>query len=100
MQVMTCKGVCIRHRAQRPDSFGRYAAGQKRQVCALFMIWDGLWCPCCGCRVRTKPRNSKFKQKLKTIRKEHNKNKNIEQHYLINYRKNDLTANSDSLFVN
>ena len=47
-----------------------------------------------------KPRNSKFKQKLKTIRKEHNKNKNIEQHYLINYRKNDLTANSDSLFVN
>ena len=98
---MTCKGVCIRHRAQRPDSFGRYATGQKRcQVCALFMKWDGLWCPCCGCRVRTKPRNSKLKQKLKTIRKEHNKNKNIEQHYLINYRKNDLTANSDSLFVN
>ena len=98
---MTCKGVCIRHRAQRPDSFGRYAVGQKRsQVCALFMKWDGLWCPCCGCRVRTKPRNSKLKQKLKTIRKEHNKNKNIEQHYLINYRKNDLTANSDSLFVN
>jgi hypothetical protein len=66
----------------------------------LFMKWDGLWCPCCGCRVRTKPRNSKFKQKLKTIRKEHNKNKNKEQHPLINYRKNDLTANSDSLFVN
>ena len=85
---MTCKGVCIRHRAQRPGSFGRYAAGQKRcQVCALFMKWDGLWCPCCGCRVRTKPRNSKFKQKLKTIRKEHNKNKNKEQHHLINYKK-------------
>ena len=55
------------------------------------MKWAGLWCPYCGCRVRTKPRNSEFKQKLKTIRKEHNKNKNIEQHYLINYRKNDLT---------
>jgi hypothetical protein len=97
---MTCKGVCIRHRAQRPSgSFGRYAAGQKRcQVCAMFMKWDGLWCPCCGCRVRTKPRNSKFKQKLKTIRKEHNKNK--ERHNLISYRKNDLTPNSSSLFVN
>ena len=41
-----------------------------------------------------------FKQKLKTIRKEYNKNKNKEQHHLINYRKNDLTANSDPLFVN
>ena len=98
---MTCKGVCIRPRAQRSGSFGRYAAGQKRcQVCALFMKWDGLWCPCCGCRVRTKPRNSKFKQKLKTIRKERNKNRHKEQHHLINYRKNDLTANSYSLFVN
>lgn len=32
---------------------------------------------------------------------EHNKNRlDKEQHHLINYRKNDLTANSDSLFVN
>ena len=58
------------------------------------MKWAGLWCPYCGCRVRTKPRNSEFKQKLKTIRKEHNNNKNIELHYLINHGKNDLTANS------
>ena len=98
---MACKGICIRHRAQRPANyFGRYATGQKRcQLCSIFMKWDGLWCPCCGCKVRTKPRNSKFKQKLKIIRKVHNENKN-KQHLLLSYRKNDVTTNSTSLFVN
>lgn len=98
---MACKGICIRHRAQRPANyFGRYATGQKRcQLCSIFMKWDGLWCPCCGCKVRTKPRNSKFKQKLKIIRKVHNENKN-KQHLLLFYRKNDVTTNSSSVFVN
>jgi hypothetical protein len=98
---MTCKGICFRHRAQRPASyFGRYATGQKRcQVCSIFMKWDGAWCPCCGCRVRTKPRNSKFKQKLKITRKVHNENKN-KQLLLLFYRKNDVNTNSSSLFVN
>jgi hypothetical protein len=99
---MVCKGICIRHRAQRPaGSFGRYATGQKRcQICAIFIRWDGLWCPCCGCRVRTRSHNSKLKQKLKTIRKEPNENKNKEQHLLLIYGENDITANSSSLFVN
>jgi hypothetical protein len=100
---MTCKGICIRLRAQRPAaSFGRYATGQKRcQVCSIFMKWGGLWCPCCGCRVRTKPRNSKFKQRLMIIRKrEHNENGNEKQHHLLIYRKNDINANSNFLFVN
>ena len=98
---MTCKGICIRHRAQRPASyFGRYATGQKRcQVCSIFMKWDGAWCPCCGYRVRTKPRNSKFKQKLKITRIVHIENKN-KQHLLLFYRKNDVTTNSSSPFVN
>lgn len=84
---MTCKGICIRHKAQKPlGHFGRYAAGQKRcQICAIYMRWDGMWCPCCGCRVRTRPRNSKFKQKFKTTRKKHNENKDKEQHPLLSY---------------
>ena len=32
---------------------------------SLFIGWDGLWCPCCGYRLRTKPRNLKYKAKLK-----------------------------------
>ena len=63
---MTCKGTCIRHKAVGKMAGGRYANGQKRcQVCDIFLKWDGLFCPCCGCKVRGKPRNIKWKEKLR-----------------------------------
>jgi hypothetical protein len=63
---MTCKGRCLIYKAQKPIGAGRYAIGQKRcQVCEIFLKWDGLWCPCCGYRLRTKPRNLKYKAKLR-----------------------------------
>ena len=63
---MTCKGICILYKAQKPLHSGRYAMGQKRcQICELFIRWDGLSCPCCGYKLRTKPRNLKYKAKLK-----------------------------------
>jgi hypothetical protein len=53
---MTCKGICIRHKA----ALNLYANGQKRcQICQLFIKWNGLSCPCCGCRLRTRPRKLK-----------------------------------------
>ena len=56
---MTCKGICLRHRAPKPIESGRYASGQKRcQGCEIFIEWDCLWCPCCGFRLRTRARNS------------------------------------------
>jgi hypothetical protein len=62
-------GICVRHRAQKPPgAFGRYATGQKRcQVCEIFLKWDGMWCPCCGYRVRTRPRGHKFKERLRIM---------------------------------
>jgi hypothetical protein len=68
---MTCKGICIRHKAQKPTHIGRYAIGQKRcQICEIFIKWDGLWCPCCGYKLRTRPRNIKFKAQLREQKKE------------------------------
>ena len=83
--IMTCKGICIHHKAQKPVGSGRYATGQKRcQICEIFIKWDGLWCPCCGYRVRTKPRNSQLKERLRiTSIKKQNKNKEKQQHLLI-----------------
>ncbi|MFQ5941090.1 MAG: hypothetical protein ACE5KA_05260 [Nitrososphaerales archaeon] len=67
---MTCKGICVRYKAQKPVGSGRYASGQKRcQICEIFIKWDGLWCPCCGYRLRTKPRNLKYKAKLRARNK-------------------------------
>jgi hypothetical protein len=67
---MVCKGVCIRHKASGPISYGRYATGQKRcQICEMFIKWDGIFCPCCGCRCRG-PRLFKDKAKLRIREKQ------------------------------
>ncbi len=58
---MPCKGICIRYK-----SSGRYATGNKRcNQCNLFIKWNGLLCPCCGYKLRTRPRHSKYKEKLR-----------------------------------
>ena len=68
---MVCKGICIRHKASGPISYGRYAAGQKRcQICEIFIKWDGIFCPCCGCRLRIGPRLFKDKAKLRIREKQ------------------------------
>lgn len=63
---MSCKGVCDKYKADKPVGIGRYASGQRRcQICEIYMHWNGLWCPCCGYRLRGHPRNVTYKEKLK-----------------------------------
>ena len=63
---MTCNNICEKYRANKPVGTGRYASGQRRcQVCQIFIKWEGLWCPCCGYRLRIKPRKLAYKIKLR-----------------------------------
>ena len=63
---MVCKGICLRHKAIRPKTGQRYLIGKKLcQVCQLFINWQGIFCPCCGYRLRSRPRNRKFKLTLR-----------------------------------
>ncbi|HJT48582.1 MAG TPA: hypothetical protein VJ729_10420 [Nitrososphaeraceae archaeon] len=58
---MPCKGICIRHKV-----LGPYANGHKRcNECGLFIKCDGVYCPCCGHKLRTGPRKLKYKEKLR-----------------------------------
>ena len=64
---MVCKGICIRLRAVgKSTSKGRYIEGQKRcQRCDIYINWNvSVFCPCCGTRLRYKPRNGKLKLKF------------------------------------
>jgi hypothetical protein len=68
----TCKRICLQYAAKKPTNLGRYAAGQKRcQICEVFITdkgtrdEQGLWCKCCNYKVRSKPRNLKYKAKLR-----------------------------------
>jgi len=68
--IMTCKGICHRYKAIKPNHPNtRYGTGQKRcNRCELFLNWDGVHCPCCGISLRTKPRAMRSKQNLMIIR--------------------------------
>ncbi|AFS83316.1 hypothetical protein NSED_07620 [Candidatus Nitrosopumilus sediminis] len=63
---MHCNESCKKFKAEsNGQKSGRYVQGQKRCTqCELFITWEGLWCPCCGCLLRSKPRARKLKQRL------------------------------------
>ena len=51
-----CKGTCQRHRA--PKGKRTYLGGGSRcTLCALFVEWEGVYCPCCGQKLRHKIRS-------------------------------------------
>lgn len=67
---MHCNGSCKKFKATNNSAeYGRYEQGQKRcPTCEIFIEWEGLWCPCCGRLLRTKPRARKLKNKLSLSR--------------------------------
>jgi hypothetical protein len=70
---MACKGKCIHYKA-----FSRYATGHKRcQICELFVKWDGVFCPCCGRKLRIGPRSFKLKAKLRKQKEIQEANKKV-----------------------
>lgn len=69
-----CKGSCKEYKVRKPrDGTSRYLSGQVRcQICGVFIARQGchdredkpatddtvdLYCNCCNCMVRSKPRN-------------------------------------------
>jgi len=65
--IMTCRDMCTQYKALRPTTgVGRYFSGQKRcQICDIFIKWEGFCCPCCGYKLRSKPKKLKYKNKLR-----------------------------------
>jgi len=63
---MHCEGSCKKYKAKSNSlEGGRYEQGQKRcHTCEIFIKWEGLWCPCCGRLLRTKPRGTRLKRRL------------------------------------
>ena len=73
---MQCNGSCKKFKAKsNSNEDGRYERGQKRcHKCEIFIQWEGLWCPCCGYLLRTKPRSTKLKRRLSLMRRAREEN--------------------------
>ena len=75
-----CRGHCKEHKVRKPHGATRYGSGQVRcQICDVWMDYhgchtkdgspavkntNGWFCNCCNYRVRQKPRNKIYKEKL------------------------------------
>lgn len=66
---MPCKSKCVEFKATVGWGQSHYDLQHKRcQICEIFMKWDGLWCPCCGYRLRSArhhKKNLKFQRCFK-----------------------------------
>ena len=63
--ILACRGFCVKYKVDRPTDGLRYVAGQKRcNPCSVFIEWDGLFCPCCGSKLRIKPKTSLQKRHI------------------------------------
>lgn len=38
------------------------------RVCEVFMLWEGIFCPCCGYKVSRRPRSSDNMDKYREIK--------------------------------
>lgn len=82
LQIRTCKGICKKFQVKKPTKQGRYGLGQAHcQVCDTWIDHNGShmkngtpaveyslgwFCNCCNYRVRQKPRNKVYKEKLRS----------------------------------
>ncbi|WP_458720402.1 hypothetical protein [Candidatus Nitrosocosmicus sp. R] len=59
----------------------RYAIGQKRcGTCELFLTWDlDNYCPCCGHRLRLRPKNSRLRKQFNNILKQKVQDQKVER---------------------
>ena len=65
---LSCKNICERLKVKGLQTNQRYVIGLKRcNYCNVFYKWEGLFCPCCGYRLRSKPRTKSGKQNLSRL---------------------------------
>ena len=68
--VNVCKGTCIRFKAIGYKGRRRYEDGQKLcPVCAEFLTYAGIRCPCCSVKLRSTPRGNKSRKEIHEKRK-------------------------------
>ncbi len=95
-----CKDICKKFKVKKPPSGSRYGSGQGRcQTCDVWVDFRwvhmkdgtpatidsmGWFCDCCNYRIRQKPRNKLYKEKLRETITDNNKSQKKEK-LLIEY---------------
>ena len=60
MGTWICKGVCTNSEYETKKTVrGKLREEYRRcSVCCVFLKYQGIYCPCCGVRLKVSPRNN------------------------------------------
>lgn len=74
MGTWICKGVCTNSQYETKKTVrGKLREDYRRcSICCVFLKYEGIFCPCCGVRLKVSPRNNcsrkrYYKPKYETI---------------------------------
>ena len=61
LTLSLCKDQCYKYQNQTKRKY--YSDGNGRcKACEMYIKWTGKYCPCCGGRLRKKPKSLKLKE--------------------------------------
>jgi hypothetical protein len=73
--LLVCKNICKKIRV----GMASYALGVKYcSKCEVYLFYKGIFCPCCGGQLRTKPLSKKGKRKESKTTNQENCSANID----------------------
>jgi len=67
----SCRGMCYEYKNLVVPRNGTYYykwENARCSICVIYVKWDGIYCPCCGYRLRRRPRGSEAAIKCQTNR--------------------------------
>ena len=69
-----CRGLCVRYKVRKTKLAQSWYSIQGAKYCSRcgeFIKWEGINCPCCGGKLRTRPRTNlgidKYRQRKKVV---------------------------------
>ena len=60
--MLCCKGTCIHDFTTKKVCRGEKGDFKRCSICELYIQWIGLYCPCCGVKLKTSPTNNKARK--------------------------------------
>ena len=68
--MLVCKGRCQLMPHKKHVSHAAEKGYKRCSKCLVFIQWEGVFCPCCGQRLKMSPRNNKSRQSYREMKLE------------------------------
>jgi len=64
-KLLMCKGQCHLKYNTKKVIRGEKNGFKRCTICALYIKWEGLYCPCCGVKLKSSPTNNLARQRYR-----------------------------------